>query len=393
MYAFSFLKNLQFFGAVAVPFFLYRAELDYLRMFSLEAVFSVSMMLLEVPTGIVADRWGRRSSLMLGSVVIGAGFLLLAASRSFALLVTAEIIAAAGMTLLTGADKALLYECVRDAGKIDQSEKIFARYDAAGTAALLVSFPLGTLFVGSGIVSYTSALALVFAFTGITLAVSAFAILPVREQKREQHTDSFIRDGINGFLFIFHHKKMRGFGINYAAISALTFFMFWMYQSLLIENEVAVSLYGFVASAFNAAAMLLLALTGVIKKRLGVHWTLFLSSLLPGLFYIGAGLWPGLLSAFIAIFGVTSLRLFRAPFLNALMNEQIADKNRATVLSGISMLERVLIAMLYPLVGILTDLSLNMTLVFLGTLTLLFSLVLRIRDHEEPLAEPEFSDS
>jgi len=382
LYIFNFLKNVQFFGAVAVPFFLYRAQLDYVRMFTLEAVFSVSMMLMEIPTGIVADRWGRRTSLILGSITLGAGFFCIALTQSFALLALAEVVAAAGLTLLTGADRALLYECVRDAGKEDQSEKIFARYDAAGTAALLVSFPLGTLFVGSGLVPYTSALAMVFAVTGIGIATAALAVLPVTERAREHHSESFLRDGIDGFLFIFRHAKLRGFSINYAVISSLTFFMFWMYQSLLIENNVMVSWYGFVASGFNAAAMLLLALTGPIKKRFGIRWTLFLSSFVPGLLYIGAGAFPGILTAFVAIFGVTSLRLFRSPFLNALMNRQIADTSRATVLSGISMLERVLTAMLYPVVGILTDVSLNMTLIFLGVLTVAGSFFLRIRDHE-----------
>ncbi|HRR02403.1 MAG TPA: hypothetical protein P5286_05845, partial [Treponemataceae bacterium] len=115
LYIFNFLKNVQFFGAVAVPFFLYRAQLDYVRMFTLEAVFSVSMMLMEIPTGIVADRWGRRTSLMLGSVTLGAGFFCIALTQSFALLALAEVVAAAGLTLITGADRALLYECVRDA--------------------------------------------------------------------------------------------------------------------------------------------------------------------------------------------------------------------------------------------------------------------------------------
>ncbi len=382
LYIFNFLKNVQFFGAVAVPFFLYRAQLDYVRMFTLEAVFSVSMMLMEIPTGIVADRWGRRTSLMLGSVTLGAGFFCIALTQSFALLALAEVVAAAGLTLITGADRALLYECVRDAGKEEQSEKIFARYDAAGTTALLISFPLGTLFVGSGLVPYTTALAMVFAVTGIGIATAALAVLPVTERARVHHGESFLRDGIDGFLFIFRHAKLRGFSINYAVISSLTFFMFWMYQSLLIENNVMVSWYGFIASGFNAAAMLLLALTGPIKKRFGVRWTLFLTSFIPGLLYIGAGVFPGILTAFVAIFGVTSLRLFRSPFLNALMNRQIADTSRATVLSGISMLERVLTAMLYPVVGILTDRSLNLTLVFLGVLTVSGSFFLRIRDHD-----------
>lgn len=48
---------------------------------------------------------------------------------------------------------------------------------------------------------------------------------------------------------------MRAFGINYAIISALTFFMFWFYQSLLARYDVLVAWFGFVGSAFNLSAM------------------------------------------------------------------------------------------------------------------------------------------
>ncbi len=112
--------------------------------------------------------------------------------------------------------------------------------------------------------------------------------------------------------------------------------------------------------------MLLLQTTPFIQKKMGIARALFLSSLIPGLLYIGAGLFPNIVVDLIVMFGVTNLRLFRAPMLSALMNDHIEDSNRATVLSGISMLERVLIALLYPFVGMIADLSLNAALLILG---------------------------
>jgi hypothetical protein len=64
--------------------------------------------------------------------------------------------------------------------------------------------------------------------------------------------------------------------------------------------------------------------------------------------------------------------------LSAAMNTLIGDDHRATVLSGISMVERILIALLYPLVGALADYSLDLTLIVLGCLTILASFVLRM---------------
>jgi MFS family permease len=75
LYLFSFFKSLQFFGAVAVPFYLHRIGLDYTRMFLLEAIFSFAMILFEIPTGVIADRWAEKYPLF-GAVFFGAGFLL-----------------------------------------------------------------------------------------------------------------------------------------------------------------------------------------------------------------------------------------------------------------------------------------------------------------------------
>jgi MFS family permease len=61
IYLFSFLKSLEFFGAVAVPFYLQRMEFSYTQMFLMETIFSVCLFLFEIPTGVVADRWGRKT--------------------------------------------------------------------------------------------------------------------------------------------------------------------------------------------------------------------------------------------------------------------------------------------------------------------------------------------
>ena len=394
LYAFSFLKSLQFFGAVAVPFYAHRLGMGYAQMFTLEMIFSAAMMALEIPTGIVADRWGRKASLVLGSGFLAAGFLAFGFFRSFALLAVGELVCAAGMTLVSGADKALLYEVakrngaaqagrpgLRAAAARDDAATIFSRYEAAGTAGLFVSFPLGSLFAGSGIVPYDAALGLVFVFTAAALALSSLAVLSVAETLSAESRSArkpFLRQGAEGFLRIFRTPQLRSFGLNYAVISALTFFMFWFYQSLLAREGFPVAWHGFVGAGFNLFATLLLRATPAVRARLGTGRTLLLSSLIPGVLYCAAGLAPGLAVALIAIFGVTGLKLFRAPLLSALMNEWIDDGNRATVLSGISMLERVLIAALYPAVGALADLSLSATLIGLGCLTLVCALALRV---------------
>jgi MFS family permease len=222
-YAFSFLKNLEFFGALSVPFYLYRLKFDYSRMFILEAIFSVAMMLLEVPTGVVADRWGRKVSLLLGSLFLALAFFAFGIFRAFWVLAVAEVVCAVGMTFVSGADKAFLYEFLAAESREGEASRIFGKYEAAGTAGRFLAFPLGSLFAGSGILPYEQALGLVFVFTAVAMALSGVALLGVKESYTAPAGGGFLKHGVEGFLIIFREKSLRNFGLDYAAISALIF--------------------------------------------------------------------------------------------------------------------------------------------------------------------------
>lgn len=378
---FSLLVHLQFFGAVAVPYYLHRIGLDYTGMFILEAVFSLCLLFFEVPTGVIADRFGRKISLSLGSLFFGLGFLLFGIYTNYAVLIAGEVLGALGMSLLSGADRALLYEVIRESGREADAPRIIARNEAFGTIGLFIAMPAGSLFVGSGLISYTYALGLVFIATAISLVLGSVLVLSVREPERIPSSASAFREGLEGFRTIFRNPALTRFCLNYAVISSLTFFMFWFYQSLLMNNGFPVSLQGFVAAAFNLGATLLLLASGPINARLGMGKTLFLSSLLPGLCYLGVFFIPGLPMALIAIFGVTILKIYRAPLLSALMNRHIESANRATVLSGVSMMERVITAAFYPLAGLLTDISLGWTFLVMGALTVGLSCFLRVGEN------------
>lgn len=380
LYAFNFLKSLQFFGALAVPFFLLRAGLSYTRMFTLEAVFSFFLFAFEIPTGVVADHMGRKISLFWGALAFGLGFTIFGFTVSFPFLIAAEIISAFGMSMLSGADRALLYELVIESGREADCTAINSRYDAFGTAGMFVAFPIGTLFAASGLVSYRTALGAVFVATGIMLILAGFLVLFAHESERVKTEGSAIRSGIEGFKYIFKVPALTRFSLNYAVISALTFFMYWFYQSLLMKNNFPIRFQGFIPAGFNAGAMLLLLGAAFIQKKIGTRNVLLISSIVPAFLYLGVFFVPGLPMALCAIFGITMLKSFRSPMLNTLMNGYIESANRATVLSGVSMLERVITTLFYPFVGMLTDISLEWTFLLMGTVTLFASLFFRVSE-------------
>ena len=382
LYLFSFLKSLEFFGAVAVPFYLQRMGFSYTQMFLMETIFSVCLFLFEIPTGVVADRWGRKASLFLGTLLLGGSFVLLGIIHSIPIFILIQVISACGFSMISGADKALVYENAKFRGKTDDEAIVIAsRYDAFSTAGMFIAFPAGSLFVASKIIPYIDALGVVFIATGICIVCAGIAVLFVSEGPRNASLpdEKAIRHAYEGFTYVFKNKLLLRFSLNYAILSALTFLMFWFYQSLLLDNKVPVAWNGFISAGFNAGGMLLLLATGLVNRHIGTKNALFLSSLLPGILYVLLFLFPHSLPVvFIAIFGITMLRFFRAPLLTTLMNTQIANENRATVLSGVSMVERIIVSLFYPLAGILMDFSARWTYLIIGAVTLVVSLALRV---------------
>lgn len=80
------------------------------EIFMLKSIYSIAIVVLEIPSGWMADMWGRKKTLILGAVLGSAGFLMYSFSFGFFAFAMAEIVLGAGHSFVSGADSAMLYE-------------------------------------------------------------------------------------------------------------------------------------------------------------------------------------------------------------------------------------------------------------------------------------------
>ena len=408
LYFYAFLSKLHFFGSLCVPFYLNRLGISYALMFAIETVFSICIFLFEIPTGIIADKFGRKISLFLGTIFFGISFLISGITLNIGVFIFGQIIGAIGLSLESGADKALIYENAKYQNKTPQEiSAIASKFDGFCTVGMLIAFPVGSIFVSSGIFEYTKSLGFVFITTSIAMFIASIFVILIKEPKNilsknktslenfseENSTEdkktkqkNLILENAKGCLFAFRNPELRKLSLDYSVISAFTFLMFWFYQSLLLENNVNIALNGFVASGFNLAASLLLFASGFIQKKIGTSRTRFLSAFIPGVLYILIFLfYKNIYVILLGIFGITMLRLFRNPILITQMNLKIQDENRATVLSGVSMFSRIIVAIFYPLSGMLMDKNPHLTYLIIGIATIIFSILLSSSKNEKQI--------
>ena len=104
----------------------------------MEVLFGIATIMAEVPTGAIADRFGRRVALGVGALGF-AGATVLFATLNFPSLILGHLFMSITRTLMSGSDDALLYDSLRQLQRTDEYERHAGRASAVATASLLAA--------------------------------------------------------------------------------------------------------------------------------------------------------------------------------------------------------------------------------------------------------------
>jgi MFS family permease len=141
--------------------------LDPLQLVLVGTVLEGTILLLEVPTGLIADVFSRRLTIVAGRVLVGLAFIAQAIVPRFEVIVVAEAVRAAGESCLSGATQAWLADEVGEARiaplflRAAQLRIVGYLVGVAGSVAL-ASFRLQTPIVVGGVLTIALGLSLVF---------------------------------------------------------------------------------------------------------------------------------------------------------------------------------------------------------------------------------------
>ncbi|WP_300674994.1 MFS transporter [Desulfoluna sp.] len=106
-----FFRDCYFWGPA---FFLYfTSVLSLPEALHLEAIYYVGVAVMEVPSGFVSDRYGRKRTLLLSSACLSVAYLLFFTGHSFAQFAVAQLFLAVGFAAASGTDTAFHYESLK----------------------------------------------------------------------------------------------------------------------------------------------------------------------------------------------------------------------------------------------------------------------------------------
>lgn len=124
------------------------ARLDLSQISALFVIWSVAGIVLEVPTGVLADRWSRRGVLVADGLLTGAGFAVWLLAPGFAGFAAGFLLWSAGGALASGALEALTYDGLAAHGATAAYPRVLAALETAAQLAQVPAAVAATLLLG-----------------------------------------------------------------------------------------------------------------------------------------------------------------------------------------------------------------------------------------------------
>ncbi len=321
--------------------FLLDAGLNNTQAFAANAFFTAGMVIFEVPTGVVADTWGRRASYLLGALTLlistllylfmwetGAPFWAWAAGSAFIGL---------GFTFFSGAVEAWLVDALNANGFTDNLESVFARGQTVAGAAMLTGSVAGGFIAqhwNLGVPYVLRAVMLGFTFLAALVLMKDVGFEPKHGAGPIKEMKHIVRASIDGG---WRNRPVRWLMLAAPFTAGVGIFAFYAMQPYLLElygDETAFGVAGLAAAIVAAAQIGGGLLVPAVRRRFArrTHALLFFG-IVSTLAMVVVGVTDSFYVAVAAIVVWALAFAAAGPMRQAYINGLIPSEQRATVLS------------------------------------------------------------
>lgn len=361
----------------------YRQYISIEQLSFLVSLQYIVQLVLELPTGAIADMIGRKKTIFLSYVLLAVSDLFIVFSANFSSLLVATITAGISEALLSGSLEALMY----DSTKQENREKDFGKLLSVNSFWFQIGLGLGAL-TGGAIYQIDMRLPfLLHAGISVIAAISCFWFIEPKLDSEKFTFKNYFKQIRDGFREAFRSRATALISIYYIIVGGLTWPNQIYFKSYILVdlgfNEMERSLIDGGLRFFNVFALTaLLRNDHLFTKSRSIYFFPIVMTIcfLPGLWFNG---W----SAIPFIVGATMAGTARWIILSPLTNEHFSSKFRATAISALSMSIGVIYIIITSVSGpIIANFGgVRMMYTILGVLTLIFVLPLSIIVAKEEL--------
>ncbi|WP_206739392.1 MFS transporter [Streptomyces sp. L2] len=309
----------------------------------------------ELPTGVIADRIGRRASIVIGQVLIAVCLLGQVTSSTYWVFLTLFVGQGVGMACVSGSDTALLYDLLVRRGATAGYVKIRSRFTMLGTVTSGVAIVLGGQLqrISWGVVYAGSAASLALAVVVLLSRVPEIRGADAVDEPDgagKEHTDAtawraMLRVATPALVTLVVVS-----GLMHATLTPYIIFT----QKTLSDQGAGTALVSVVIAAGFLVGGLVPLLSDRANRRIGYRVVVPVSllTLAAALGLSGLGRVWVTIAAFLALVGAPEIT---AVLVDNVFNEAVPSRHRASLLSMIAFVESALIGAGYLVLGALMD--------------------------------------
>jgi MFS family permease len=371
----NFFLHLYFLSPVAVFFFQQRG-LNYFQILALESVLVFFIVLFELPTGIFADRFGRKKSIVIGTLLLALEPLIYLFADNFLWFALAFALAGMGITFHSGSIEALIYDHLKAKNLEKDMKKAMGSFGSASLVAMVVAPIIGSYIAKDLIMPQF--IFLILMSLGAML-IGFFISLWIKDTKQrrveEENPFSLMKDGAK---LIRKNKSLLRIILLSVFASPFLFTLNYLYQPYLLSSGINTALFGTIFAIALLLAASLQKYAYKIEEKLGIKWTVFLATMLPGVFYIIMAFTFHPIWAILLFVMIRATMGLKEPLFSDYKNLHITSKNRATILSMISIIISLYLVGMRLIIGRLADINLSYSFLFMGVVIVIASIFLRI---------------
>ncbi|MGF1489737.1 MAG: MFS transporter [Prochloraceae cyanobacterium] len=328
----------------------------------LKTILSLSILLLEVPSGYLADLKGRKFCLVAGSGIWIVGWLFYCFGDSFAIFAVAEILSGIAGSLISGADTAIAYETLL----LSNKESYYRSYQSRLVAIAGISEACCGL-IGAAVAQinlsypfYLQTVCLIIFFV-ITLTL----IEPEVDRQIFKNKPAISLKAIASEAFR-HNDRLRWLIFLSSTFSMASFLIVWLSQGYFQQIDLPIAAMGITWAVFH----FLMSLAGLyavrLENTLGTKKAFLVLCLVLAFSYILLGS----ISSMVGIAAIALIYMVRgtvSPLVLNLINRAVPSNIRATVLSLNSFTFRLGFILIAPIIGaISSQYSLSLALLISG---------------------------
>lgn len=319
---FNFLLDFRLYAPIMIIYF-EQVIGSYVLAMSILSVTMLSAAALEVPTGIISDRIGRKKTVVVGALASLAAVTCYAIGGSYTVLVIGAMFEGLERSLFSGNNDALLHDTLNEMGQKGEFAHQLGRVSSAYQAALAFSAVLGGLLaaISFGLVMWISVVPKL-----LMVLVSLRFVEPTIRSDEAGNVFAHLREA---FRNIVHNPRLRMLSMGQIITMSIGEAAF-QFRTVFIEMLWPLWAIGIARTISNLSAAVSFYFAGALQKRLGARRLLYggislseltnLSALL-----ISSVVSPLMMGATSIFFGVNMVSM------NSMMQLEFTDAQRATM--------------------------------------------------------------